>query len=195
MDLGKCIRVNMWRTCFPQVNTPPRYIASQSRMFRSSAAGIRCGAVDLGDKRPDSHHGARLLPDPAVSLPREQLHDQAVIHQQAAVHEPVECRPTALVQIVPLDDAEPRRRCPELAVRLVMTLGAHKSEIELHGAWTGHLLPCQPGLVSHSSPPWLHTRAALDQPATTDMALTPLRCWIEPRDCQLDHRAAAYPRS
>jgi hypothetical protein len=187
--------MDVWRTCFPQVNTPPRYTASQSRVLWSRAVGIHCGTVDLGDKRPDSHHGARLLPDPAVALPCKQLHDQAVVDQQPAIHEPVKRRPTALVQIVPLDDAEPRRRCPELAVRLVMTLGAHKSEIELHGARASHLLPCQPGLVRHSSPPWLHTRAALDQPATTDMALTPLRRWIEPRDCQLDHRAAAYPRS
>jgi hypothetical protein len=76
-----------------------------------------------------------------------------------------------------------------------MTLWAHESEIELHGAWACHLLPCQPGLVRHSSPPWLHTRAALDHPATTDVALAPLRRWIEARDCQLDHKAAADARS
>jgi hypothetical protein len=164
-------------------------------MSRSSAAEIHCGAVGFGDKRPDSHHGARLLPDPAVTLPCEQLHDQAVVLQQAAIHEPVERRAAALVQIVALHDAEPWGRRSELAVRLVMALGAHEAETELHGAWACHLLSGQSGLMRHGETPRLDPLAALDQPATTDVALTALRSWIEPRDCQLDHRAAAYPRS
>jgi hypothetical protein len=45
--------------------------------------------------------------------------------------------------------------------------------------------------MRHGSPPRLDPLAALDQPATTDVALAPLRRWIEARDCQLDHKAAA----
>jgi hypothetical protein len=57
-----------------------------------------------------------------------------------------------------------------------------ESEIELHGARACHLLPGQSGLMRHGSPPWLHTLAALDQPATADVALAPLWGWIEAQD-------------
>jgi hypothetical protein len=57
-----------------------------------------------------------------------------------------------------------------------------EAQVQLHGAWACHLLPGQSGLVRHSSTPWLDPLAALDQPATTDMALAPLRSWIKPHD-------------
>jgi hypothetical protein len=63
-----------------------------------------------------------------------------------------------------------------------VALGASEAEAHQHGAWTGHLLPGQSGLMRHGETPRLHTLAALDQPATTDVALAALRRWIEAQD-------------